>query len=105
MPFILSLDEGTTSARAALYDEAGRVVSMESSSIACSYPHPGWVEQDPVEIWTSQLGAARRLLARTGIAPSEIVALGIANQRETTIVWERATGRPVAPAIIWQCRR
>src|SRR6266404_2440358 len=105
MPYILSLDEGTTSARAALYDEAGRALLIESVPLACRYPHPGWVEQDAVEIWNAQLSAARRLLEKTGVAPGEIVAIGIANQRETTIVWERSTGRPVAPAIVWQCRR
>jgi glycerol kinase len=105
MGFILSLDEGTTSARAALYDEAGRVVSMESTPIACGYPHPGWVEQDAREIWRSQLDATRRLIEKTGIRPRDIVAAGITNQRETTIVWERSTGQPVAPAIVWQCRR
>jgi len=105
MGFILSLDEGTTSARAALYDEAGRVVSMESTPIACGYPHPGWVEQDAREIWRSQLDATRRLIEKTGVRPRDIVAAGITNQRETTVVWERSTGQPVAPAIVWQCRR
>jgi glycerol kinase len=105
MAFILSLDEGTTSARAALYDEAGGVVSMESSPIACHYPHPGWVEQDAVEIWGAQIEATRRLIEKTGVAPGDIAAAGITNQRETTVVWERATGQPVAPAIVWQCRR
>jgi glycerol kinase len=105
MGFILSLDEGTTSARAALYDETGRVVSMESTPIACGYPHPGWVEQDAREIWRSQLDATRRLIEKTGISPRDIVAAGITNQRETTVVWERSTGQPVAPAIVWQCRR
>src|SRR5258706_1435606 len=105
MAFILSLDEGTTSARAALYDQADRVVSMEAVPITCIYPQPGWVEQDALEIWRSQLGATRCLLDKTGIAPRDIVAAGITNQRETTIVWDRATGQPVAPAIVWQCRR
>jgi glycerol kinase len=105
MAFILSLDEGTTSARAVLYDEAGRVVSMESTPIAGRYPHPGWVEQDALEIWNAQLEATRRLIEKTAIAPRDIVAAGITNQRETTIVWERSTGRPIAPAIVWQCRR
>src|SRR5882724_642019 len=105
MPFILSLDEGTTSARAVLYDQAGCVVSMESNPIACQYPHPGWVEQDALEIWRAQMDAARRLLDNTGVAARDIVAAGITNQRETTIVWDRASGRPVAPAIVWQCRR
>src|SRR5882724_6930752 len=105
MPFILSLDEGTTSARAVLYDQAGCVVSMESNPIACQYPHPGWVEQDALEIWRTQMDAARRLLDNTGVAARDIVAAGITNQRETTVVWDRASGRPVAPAIVWQCRR
>src|SRR6266851_3690717 len=105
MPFILSLDEGTTSARAALYDQAGRVVSMEAVPITCTYPHPGWVEQDALEIWRSQMNAVSRLIEKTGAAPRDIVAAGITNQRETTIVWDRATGQPIAPAIVWQCRR
>jgi len=100
---ILSLDEGTTSARAALYDEAGRRVAMESRPVECRYPRPGWVEQDPEEIWRAQLDSARAVLA--GHSAAEIAAIGITNQRETTIVWEKATGRPVAPAIVWQCRR
>src|SRR5262245_9891225 len=105
MAFILSLDEGTTSARAALYDQSGQVVSMEAVPITCMYPHPGWVEQDALEIWRSQMDAVRSLLEKTGVAPGDIVAAGITNQRETTIVWDRATGQPVAPAIVWQCRR
>jgi len=105
MPFVLSLDEGTTSARAALYDEQGRNRAMKSAPVECRYPQPGWVEQDADEIWNTQLYAARLLLDHTGVQPSEIVAAGITNQRETTIVWERSTGRPIAPAIVWQCRR
>ena len=105
MPFVLSLDEGTTSARAALYDEQGRNVGIESAPLPCRYPQPGWVEQDADEIWNAQLYAGRLLLDRAGVTASEIVAAGITNQRETTVVWDRATGRPVAPAIVWQCRR
>ncbi len=105
MPFILSLDEGTTSARSALYDEEGRRVAMESAGFACRYPQPGWVEQDALEIWRAQLESARTVLTRARVSPSEIVAIGITNQRETTVVWDRATGEPVAPAIVWQCRR
>ncbi len=105
MPFVLSLDEGTTSARAALYDEQGRSVAMESAPVHCRYPQAGWVEQDADEIWNAQLYAARLLLDHAGVQAPEIVAVGITNQRETTVVWERATGRPVAPAIVWQCRR
>ncbi len=105
MPFILSLDEGTTSARSALYDEEGRRVAMESVPFACRYPQPGWVEQDALEIWRAQLESARTVLTRARVAASDIVAIGITNQRETTVVWDRATGEPVAPAIVWQCRR
>jgi glycerol kinase len=105
MPFVLSLDEGTTSARAALYDQQGRNVAMESAPVHCRYPQPGWVEQDADEIWNAQLYCTRLLLDRAGIPATQIVAVGITNQRETTIVWERATGRPIAPAIVWQCRR
>ncbi|MCS6952270.1 MAG: glycerol kinase GlpK [Bryobacterales bacterium] len=105
MRYILALDEGTTSARAALYDEGGRRVAMESVPIQCVYPQLGWVEQDPEGIWEAQLEAARRVLTRTGIRATAVAAVGITNQRETTIVWERASGKPVAPAIVWQCRR
>ncbi len=105
MRYILALDEGTTSARAALYDEQGRRVAMESSPIHCLYPQPGWVEQDAGQIWEAQLEAARRTLASARLEPSSVAGLGITNQRETTIVWDRATGRPVSPAIVWQCRR
>jgi glycerol kinase len=105
MPFILSLDEGTTSARAALYDEEGRNIGMESAPIVCSFPRQGWVEQDALQIWDAQLESARRLLERHRVAAGEIAAIGITNQRETTVVWDRATGVPVGPAIVWQCRR
>src|SRR5258706_9815085 len=105
MPFILSLDEGTTSARAALYDREGRLVGMEAVAFPCQYPHPGWVEQDALAIWGAQMEAAGRVRARTGIHRGEIAAAGIANQRETTVVWDRETGKRVAPAIVWQCRR
>src|SRR5579862_3806651 len=105
MPFILSLDEGTTSARAALYDSEGRNIGMESAPITSRYPHPGWVEQDANEIWHAQIESARRLLERARASASEIAAIGITNQRETTVVWDRYTGEPIAPAIVWQCRR
>ncbi len=105
MPYILSLDEGTTSARAALYNRQARAIALEAVPIQCQYPQPGWVEQSAETIWDAQLAAVRRLLERTGISVGEIVAAGITNQRETTIVWERSTGRPIAPAIVWQCRR
>ncbi|HVP46743.1 MAG TPA: glycerol kinase GlpK [Bryobacteraceae bacterium] len=105
MPFILSLDEGTTSARSVLYDEEGRRTAMESAAFPSRYPQPGWVEQDAVEIWHAQMESARKVLERNRVAASDIVAIGITNQRETTVVWDRRTGSPVAPAIVWQCRR
>jgi glycerol kinase len=103
--FLLSLDEGTTSARAAVYGERGERVGMESRAVASGYPQPGWVEQDAEEMWRLQLDAARGVLRRAGIGPGSIAALGITNQRETTVIWERESGKAVAPAIVWQCRR
>ncbi len=103
--FLLSLDEGTTSARAALYNEQGRRIATESAPLVCAHPNPGWVEQDAQAIWTTQLDAARRVLASKNIRPGEVAAIGITNQRETTIVWDASTGEPIAPAIVWQCRR
>ncbi|MEZ5403283.1 MAG: glycerol kinase GlpK [Bryobacteraceae bacterium] len=105
MPYILALDEGTTSARAILYDRTGQRVAMESTHVECAFPAEGWVEQDPEQIWAAQLDAARRTLQRAGVKASEVAAIGITNQRETTIVWDRETGKAVAPAIVWQCRR
>ena len=105
MPFVLSLDEGTTSARAAVYDQKGRRISMASRAFDCSYPQPGWVEQDAEVIWRLQVDAARDAIAQTGANPHDIAALGITNQRETVVVWDKATGAPIAPAIVWQCRR
>src|SRR5437867_2938129 len=105
MPFVLSLDEGTTSARTALYDEQGRNIGMESNPITCRYPQDGWVEQDALEIWQAQIDSARRLLERMRIGAENIAAIGITNQRETRVVWDRRTGQPVSPAIVWQCRR
>ena len=105
MPYILSLDEGTTSARAAVYDEHAQRRELESVSFNLHYPHPGWVEVDADAVWGAQLSAARRVLDVSKIDPRQILALGITNQRETTVVWEAATGRPVGPAIVWQCRR
>jgi glycerol kinase len=105
MAFILSLDEGTTSARAALYDSEGRNIGMESAPVTCFYPQPGWVEQDANQVWRAQIESAGRLMERYRAGASDIAALGITNQRETTVVWDRRTGEPVAPAIVWQCRR
>jgi glycerol kinase len=105
MSFILSLDEGTTSARAALYNGEGRRIAMEALPIECKFPQSGWVEQDATEIWNAQIQAARRTLERAQVTARDVAAIGITNQRETTVVWDRSTGKPVAPAVVWQCRR
>ncbi|MCR9097433.1 MAG: glycerol kinase GlpK [bacterium] len=103
--FVLALDQGTTSSRALLFDEAGAVVGVEQFEFPQSFPQPGWVEHDPHEIWDSQLRAARGVLEKAGVAPADIAALGITNQRETTVVWDRKTGEPIHPAIVWQSRQ
>jgi glycerol kinase len=103
--FILALDQGTTSSRAILFDVNGHPVASEQEAFPQIYPQPGWVEHDAEAIWATQLGTAQRLLAKQQVAPEAIAAIGITNQRETTVVWERATGRPIYNAIVWQCRR
>lgn len=105
MPYLISLDEGTTSARTVLYNERGESLAMESRPIECIYPRPGWVEQDALQIWQAQMESARAVLDRGGVSASQIAGIGITNQRETVVVWDRATGKPVGPAIVWQCRR
>ncbi|HTO45644.1 MAG TPA: glycerol kinase GlpK [Burkholderiales bacterium] len=105
MRFLLALDQGTSSSRAIVFDEAGAVRGLAQRETRQIYPQAGWVEQDPLEIWTSQLECAREALANAGIGAGEIAALGITNQRETTIVWDRDTGEPVCNAIVWQDRR
>lgn len=105
MKWILALDEGTSSARAALYDEQGVRRAMAAHEFPSHYPQPGWVEQDPEVIWQAQLQATRDALAQAGAEGSSIAAIGITNQRETLVVWDRNTGEPVFPAIVWQCRR
>lgn len=104
-PYVLALDQGTSSARAILFDRHTRPVAIGQRSVYQTYPRPGWVEQDPDALWAAQWGAVTDCLAQTTVAPQEIAALGITNQRETLVVWNRATGRPVYPAISWQCRR
>jgi glycerol kinase len=105
MSYILALDQGTTSSRAIVFGHDGSVRSVAQREFAQIYPRPGWVEHDPMEIWATQSGVMAEALAKASIAPGEIAALGITNQRETTILWERATGRPVGNAIVWQDRR
>jgi glycerol kinase len=102
---ILALDQGTTSSRAIVFAEDGSVRAMAQQEFRQIFPQPGWVEHDPEEIWASQLAVARRALAQAGLKATDIAALGIANQRETSIVWERKSGRPVHNAIVWQDRR
>ena len=103
--YVLALDQGTTSSRAILFDRQARVVSLAQRELRQFYPQPGWVEHDPLEIWVSQLAVAREAIASAGVKGSQIAAIGITNQRETTILWDRATGQPIGNAIVWQCRR
>ena len=103
--YVIALDQGTTSSRAVLVDARGRVVDQVRRPFPQVYPQPGWVEHRPEDILSSQLGALTELLVRGGLTPGEIDGIGITNQRETTLVWDRATGRPIANAIVWQCRR
>jgi glycerol kinase len=102
--FILALDQGTTSSRAIVFGRDGRPVNSAQQEFAQIYPQPGAVEHDPEDIWSSQWGCAQRALSGAGVTPSQIAAIGVTNQRETTILWEKSTGRPIANAIVWQSR-
>ncbi|WP_322880428.1 glycerol kinase GlpK [Pandoraea sputorum] len=103
--YILAFDQGTTSSRALLFDRDGHVVATAQKEFRQIYPHPGWVEHDPREIWATQAGVAAEALTHAGVGGSDIAAIGITNQRETTVVWDRRTGEPVYNAIVWQDRR
>ncbi len=103
--YILSLDQGTTSSRAILFDKAGKVCSSAQKEYQQIYPKAGWVEHDPMEIWSSQLTVAVEAMSKIGVTADNVAAIGITNQRETTIVWDRLSGKPVYNAIVWQCRR
>lgn len=103
--FVLALDQGTTSSRSVIFDRAGRVVAMAQEEFPQIYPQPGWVEHDPEDIWRTQLGTAQAALRQAGVPPNAVAAIGITNQRETTLVWDRRTGAPIHNAIVWQCRR
>jgi glycerol kinase len=105
MAFALALDQGTTSSRAIVFDRSGGVRATAQQEFRQIFPQPGWVEHDPTEIWATQSGVMHEALAKAGIAARDVAAIGITNQRETTVVWERATGRPIANAIVWQDRR
>jgi len=99
--YILSLDQGTTSSRAILFDRSGKPVAVARKEFTQIFPQPGWVEHDPAEIWSTQAGVAVEVLTRAGAESTDIAAIGITNQRETTVVWNRATGKPVCNAIVW----
>jgi glycerol kinase len=103
--YILALDQGTTSSRAILFDHQGRIAASAAQEFSQHYPHPGWVEHDPQDIWRSQLAVARKVLLDHQVDAHQVLAIGIANQRETTVVWDRKSGEPIAPAIVWQDRR
>ena len=105
MKYILALDQGTTSSRVALVNEQEKIETILSREFPQSYPAEGWVEHDPMEIWSSQYGVMMETVAKSGVSPQDIAAIGITNQRETTIVWDKNTGKPVYNAIVWQCRR
>ncbi|MDA8425764.1 MAG: FGGY family carbohydrate kinase, partial [Treponema sp.] len=103
--YILALDQGTTSSRAIVFNKNGMVIGLGQIPFRQIFPKPGWVEHDPEEIWTTQLAAARAAVAAAQIEAGQIAAVGITNQRETTVLWERSSGKPVYNAIVWQCRR
>lgn len=105
MTYLLALDQGTTSSRAIVFDEQGNVLAIRQSEFKQYYPQPGWVEHDPEEIWTTQLGVAIEALAALKLKPSDVAAIGITNQRETVVLWDRETGDPLHKAIVWQDRR
>lgn len=102
---LLAYDQGTTSSRAILFEQTGEMLAVAQREFPQHYPQPGWVEHDPMDIWSSQSATAAEVMARANVQPDEIVAVGLTNQRETTIVWERESGRPIYPAIVWQDRR
>ena len=103
--YVLALDQGTTSSRAILFDHEGRPRFAASQEFKQYYPQPGWVEHDATEIWQSQLAVAEKVLAEAQAGPEDLAAIGITNQRETVLLWDRATGEPLHNAIVWQCRR
>ena len=103
--YVMALDQGTTSSRCILFDRSGKVCSVAQKEFSQYYPKPGWVEHNPMEIWSSQLSVAVEAMGQIGAEADDIAAIGITNQRETTICFSKKTGKPVYPAIVWQCRR
>src|SRR5216110_141809 len=102
---ILALDQGTTSSRAIVFDHAGSIVAVAQKEFRQIFPKPGWVEHDPRDIWSTQAGVAAEVLTKASVAAADVAAIGITNQRETTVVWDRASGQPICNAIVWQDRR
>ena len=105
MTYLLALDQGTSSTRSIVFDRQGRIVGLAQREFTQHYPQPGWVEHDPLEIWQTQRDTIGEAIHRAGIAARDIRAIGITNQRETTVVWDRRTGEPIHRAIVWQDRR
>jgi len=103
--YILALDQGTTSSRAIIFDRNGSIVSSSQKEFTQIYPHPGWIEHNPMEIWETQLSSVKEAMKKIDAKPIDIAGIGITNQRETTVVWDKNTGVPVYNAIVWQCRR
>ena len=103
--YVMALDAGTTSNRCILFDQGGRICSMAQKEFRQMFPQPGWVEHDANEIWSTQLGVAVEAMSKIGAKAADIAAIGITNQRETVIVWDKKTGEPIYNAIVWQCRR
>lgn len=103
--YVIALDQGTTSSRAIVFDKDQNILGVSQKEFTQIYPKQGWVEHNPLEIWASQYGVLQEVMAKTSVNQDEIAAIGITNQRETTIVWDRSTGEPVYNAIVWQCRR
>ena len=103
--YILALDQGTTSSRAILFDSEQNIVGISQKEFTQFYPREGWVEHDAMEIWSSQYAVMMEVIAQSGVSPEDVAAIGITNQRETTILWDKTTGRPIHNAIVWQCRR
>jgi len=103
--YVIALDQGTTSSRCILFNHEGDICGMAQREFTQIYPQPGWVEHDPMEIWSSQLGVLMEAVGSIGADMGDIAAIGITNQRETTIIWDKQTGKPIHNAIVWQCRR
>jgi glycerol kinase len=105
MRFVMAIDQGTTSSRAIVFDRSGSIIASAQREFPQRFPRPGWVEHDPTDVWASQYGVIAEALAKGGVTAADLAAVGITNQRETTLLWERASGKPIANAIVWQDRR